>query len=112
MKETEQGRVGPQVKETAQSQLTHTGEKRISGNDSGAPVVIKWYNGGEGPSGREKFSNKISLEPRLEWGEARNSRESASLAEGTAIAQAPWQEWAWRGKGMEPKLGGQSGKRR
>lgn len=33
-----------------------------------------------------------------------NLRERASLADRTAIAKAPGQEWAWYGKRMEPKL--------
>lgn len=86
---------------------THTAVKAISEKDNTVPMMIKRCHGGEGPRNRAKISKEISLDPRLEWGEAMaNSRESIFLADGTATAKVPWQGQAWRGKGLEPKLVG------
>lgn len=69
-------------------------------------MVIKWHNGRGGLRGREKFSNKISFEPRLEWGEASHGELEGKHVpgRGNSNAKAPRQERAWHGKGTELKL--------
>lgn len=110
MKETEQVMHDPhgadtQVREAAPNQLTHSASKRISGNDSSAPVVIKWCNGREGLRGRGEFSSEIPLKPRLEWGEASHGKLEGKHVpgRGNSSCKGPAAGPGSQGNGMEPQ---------